>query len=204
MQQLATRYIPAGFQERSFITADGKGFGVVYWGESSQPYFNGCVTVQRVRYHAIAYQGHRANKPVWNYVFVTKDQMDREIENFFLGIKRSNDYKQERETKRREFIPTLKPGDILDTCWGYDQTNREFFQVIRVTGKTAVLREIAPKQIAATGPYSATVIGIKDHFLENEKEISRRILSPNNSVKIDDCRYASLWDGKPVHCSWGA
>jgi len=195
-QLIAQRYIPAGSQERSYTTPDGKGHGVVYWIER----VTGTDTCRRITYHATGYRG-KAFRPSFNYLFRTKEQMNIEIENFFLNIKKSNDYKQEQMKKRRDYIPSIKAGDILDTCWGYDQTNREFFQVIRVTGKTAVLREIAQKEIAGTGPFSSTVIGVKDQFCD--KEIMRRIL-PGDSIKIDECRYASIWDGKPAHCSWGA
>jgi hypothetical protein len=37
----------------------------------------------------------------------------------------------------------LVVGDILNTCWGYDQTNREFFEVIEVSGQYVTVREIA-------------------------------------------------------------
>lgn len=36
-----------------------------------------------------------------------------------------------------------QPGDIYRTSWGYDQTNVEFFQVVRRTPGTVTLRRIA-------------------------------------------------------------
>ena len=33
----------------------------------------------------------------------------------------------------------LKVGDVLGTCWGYDQTNRDFYEVVGLIGKTMVL-----------------------------------------------------------------
>lgn len=38
---------------------------------------------------------------------------------------------------------TVQVGDIYRTSWGYDQTNVEFFEVVRVTGASAVLRRTA-------------------------------------------------------------
>ncbi len=38
---------------------------------------------------------------------------------------------------------SLDVGDVLATCWGYEQTNREFFEVIECCGKHVILREIA-------------------------------------------------------------
>lgn len=35
-----------------------------------------------------------------------------------------------------------KPGDLFYTSWGYEQTNIDFYQVVRVTRCTMVIREI--------------------------------------------------------------
>jgi hypothetical protein len=193
MLSMSERYIPEGFTERSFTTKDGKGKGVVYY--KAYPLPDGIT-----QYHCKGYRG-KAIKPTFHYVFRSLAQMEGYIKEFFEGIEKHQEYRNEKSTENKAFKTDLKPGDVLDTCWGYDQTNREFFQVISNTDKSVILKEIAQKQIAGTGPFSATVIGLKDQFID--KEISRRVL-PGNSVKIDECRYASLWNGAPVHCSWGA
>src|SRR5207245_2848035 len=41
------------------------------------------------------------------------------------------------------WVNPLKVGDILSTCWGYDQTNVEFYAVTRVSGRRTWIREIA-------------------------------------------------------------
>lgn len=38
-----------------------------------------------------------------------------------------------------------QPGDIYYTSWGYDQTNVEFFEVVRRTAGTVTLRRIAAR-----------------------------------------------------------
>lgn len=38
-----------------------------------------------------------------------------------------------------------QPGDIYRTSWGYDQTNVEFFEVVKRTASTVTLRRIAAK-----------------------------------------------------------
>jgi hypothetical protein len=191
----AEYYINQGFTERSYTTPDGKGKGVAYF--KAYPHPDGITS-----YHAMGFRG-KAIKPTWNFTFRSLAHLEDYINKFFESIRTYQEYKTQQAQKKKDFVTALKPGDILDTCWGYDQTNREFFQVLSVTKKTAVLREVAQKQIAATGPFSATVIGLKDQFLEKEPEISRRILE-GDSIKISECQYASLWNGSPVHCSWGA
>ena len=41
----------------------------------------------------------------------------------------------------------MEIGTILVNRWGYDQTNVDFFQVIKVTEKTVVIRQIAKEKV---------------------------------------------------------
>jgi len=93
---------------------------------------------------------------------------------------------------------TLKVGDILNTSWGYEQTNVEFYEVVAVSGVMVTLRQIAAST-TETGfmygtmfPYPGTFIG----------EPIRRRASASNWVKIHSSARASPWNGKPQHVSW--
>jgi len=44
----------------------------------------------------------------------------------------------------------VKIGSVFCMSWGYDQTNVDYFQVVRLTPKGAVLREIASKKVPGT------------------------------------------------------
>jgi len=42
---------------------------------------------------------------------------------------------------------TIKEGDFLYTCWGYDQTNTEYFKVLKIIGKNYfIIREVSQYQ----------------------------------------------------------
>ena len=41
----------------------------------------------------------------------------------------------------------MEIGTILVNRWGYEQTNVDFFQVIKVTEKTVVIRQIAKETV---------------------------------------------------------
>ncbi len=69
--------------------------------------------------------------------------------------------KQKREEAERlaEEVGRYKVGTLVYYSWGYDQTNIDFFQVVRRVGKRTVwIRPIAHKQGVgeATGPFSGT------------------------------------------------
>lgn len=94
---------------------------------------------------------------------------------------------------------TLQVGDVVNTCWGYEQTNVEFFQVVAVSGAMVTLRQIAAST-TETGFMSGTKVPHPGNFIG---EPIRRRASAGNRVKIDGCSGAP-WDGKPQHVSWYA
>ncbi|MFA4445451.1 hypothetical protein P2A95_21620 [Xanthomonas perforans] len=92
---------------------------------------------------------------------------------------------------------TLQVGDVLNTSWGYEQTNVEFFQVVAVTGAMATLREIAASYTEA-----GFMSGKKTpHVGRFTGEPIRRRVGVSNTVKIDSSRRATPWDGRPQHVS---
>jgi len=50
-------------------------------------------------------------------------------------------------------METIKPGDLFQTSWGYDQTNYDFIVIEEVskTGKTVKARRARPKEVGHTG-----------------------------------------------------
>jgi len=50
------------------------------------------------------------------------------------------------QAERKAWQPDFQVGDIFGTCWGYDQTNVEFYELVAIKGKTGTLREIAQER----------------------------------------------------------
>jgi len=93
---------------------------------------------------------------------------------------------------------TLKVGDVLNTCWGYDQTSVEFYEVIAVSGIMVTLREIAAT-LTQTGFMCGETTPKPGHFVG---EPIRRRASDSNHVRIHACANASPWNGFPKLVSW--
>ena len=57
----------------------------------------------------------------------------------------------------QEFAHGVKVGDLFSMSWGYDQTNVDFFQVVKVSEKCAWVVEVLPELESdeAVGPMSA-------------------------------------------------
>jgi hypothetical protein len=178
-----TRYIP---KDSVPITREGIN-GIVYASELS----------------AIAYRG-KATKPDWYYSFRTRAQRDETIARFFEKVKANQEYQEKKREERKKFQTTLKPGDILHTHWGYEQTNVEFFQVLTVKNNTVTVQQIAATT-SETGYMCGEKSPRKDAFLKDEPVLTRRV-SPGNLVKIDDVRYAWMTESgkEKFYVSWYA
>jgi hypothetical protein len=174
------RWIPQGSQE---VKHDG---------------INAVVYISRTEksLSAIGYRG-KANKHAFNYLFRSEAQLQEHITGFFKDVKAHQDYREEIREKRKLFVTTLKPGDMLHTSWGYEQTNVEFFQVLSVVKNTVIIREVAQNR-DETGFMSGRCSPIKDNFIG--PELKKRV-SDGEEIKIDDCRYAWKFDGKDHYYS---
>ena len=74
----------------------------------------------------------------------------------------------------------VKVGDIFETSWGYDQTNVNFFQVVKLVGKTSVrVREVYLPMIKEDPTCSMAA--------DRTYKVTREILpAASSSVFIDD------------------
>lgn len=107
---------------------------------------------------------------------------------------------EDRKATKKQ-LPTIEVGDVLNTSWGYEQTNVEFYQVIARKGKTGVtLRRIASQQVNETSWCSADVKPVKDAFIEDP--IQKRI--SHYGVKIHRSATARKTNWEDTHhSSWG-
>lgn len=135
--------------------------------------------------YAIGFAGKR-NKPDFHYRYRSEGQREKAISDHFAGRRGTLARVKADRDARQNYVHDYKIGDVLDTCWGYEQTNREFFQIVDVKGKMVTLREIAQKTVRTyhSGGKCAPLV---DQFIG--EPITRR--AGQHGVKIDDVRRAS-------------
>lgn len=92
-------------------------------------------------------------------------------------------------------------GDILYSSWGYDQTNVDFYQVVKVTPSTIGIRKI-DSDLKATGFMCGHVTAKPGQFVSDEVMVKRP--DRNGYIKISSYASANKWDGKPKYQSWYA
>ncbi len=108
-------------------------------------------------------------------------------------------------------------GDFFRESWGYDQTNVDFYQVVRISasGKTVWLRRVRSAQVEDMGSGGTRVAPAPNDFYETGCNSSRdgtlkRTLKTGWQggwiVNMTSYSIASLWDCKPAYetaSGWG-
>ncbi len=83
------------------------------------------------------------------------------------------EYAARRGSEETQNADGVHVGDIYVSCWGYDQTNYDFYQVIALKGKhTAIIKENA-KAEAMCSDYNGFSRPIRDQFRGDEEWIVR-------------------------------
>ncbi len=120
-----------------------------------------------------------------------------------------------------------KVGDILYSSWGYDQTNIEFFKVVKVSEFSVWIQEVGSKVVEVTGwahekvvPTDSSeyqvrnwdnvpdVFGNVNAYITKTHSIKRHKIKhftwkdeEGYYVTLNSFSHAQLWDGKPKEAS---
>ena len=191
-QRLAERYVPAGY---TTIHEHPERLGIVYSGESNGKHF------------AIAYAGN-AGKSAWHYSFKSPERLQLEIDQFFTGL---TQHKAIVEQRRRADNAghTLKRGDIITNSWGYDQTNVDWYRIVRTTRNFVWLQPICAVITTGTGALSGrcepdidttSPDPMKWDVRPTGEPITKHKASGQTVTMKFGC--GSKWDGATLHCSW--
>ena len=143
----------------------------------------------------------KQTKPVAHCSYRDEARRAAAVADLFAGRQRHAASVTDRRGADKAFVHNVQVGDIFTTCWGYDQTNREAFEVIAVHGTMATLREIA--MASETNGPSDRVVPQSGAFLSPRYEGDdqglpiRRLIQRGYQdaahIKIDECRSGSPW-----------
>lgn len=153
------------------------------------------------KFGAIGFVG-KANKPAFNYTFRKPERREEHIREFFTNYRDRLARKAAVKSARVAWVPTYKVGDIFRTCWGYEQTNVEYFEIIEIKGKHAILREICQESVE-TGWLQGKCAPLPGQFAapryagDDRGQPIRRLMQ-EHGIKIDDVRTAWLVKGDIV------
>lgn len=111
--------------------------------------------------------------------------------------------------KKKAKTPRLRVGDILVSTWGHEQTNVDFYEVVRLSDKSVWLVPLPKESV----PGSDGPTGMSDQVVPvtgaSTREPFRRLIRTNEvtgepCVSITSFAGAWLWNGKPADRSWYA
>lgn len=149
--------------------------------------------------YAMGFCGKR-DKPDFNYRFKSVIHRERHIKRHFEDRRAAMKRTEERRAETVKYQHSCQAGDIYRTSWGYDQTNVEFFQVVEVKGKYAILREIASH--AEDGSMGTEkCVAQSEAFLTpryegDERGQPIRRLIQDGRIKIDNVRTGWPWGNR--------
>jgi hypothetical protein len=145
----------------------------------------------------------RAVKPSWRYRYSSAAARAEAMERQVASVKAHAEMIAKRAAKRAE-PHKWEVGLILYGSWGYEQTNVDFFEVVRVAGPKMV-------EIQKIGSVSATddpagFSSMSSHVVPDLESRGRKYLVKvaNGSCKSPMHGSLSPWSGKPVYSSWYA
>lgn len=150
----------------------------------------------------------KQQKPAWHYSYSSRMSLMQKVRESRDGWLATQKFKADQRDAKKNFQHSVKVGDIFGTSWGYEQTNREFYQVVEVKGKSVMLREIAQEggrdDDPGFGPMAGTTRYVKDHFIG---EPFRKLVLHDNSIHFESYRSGFLvtdaQNEKGFYVSWG-
>ncbi len=151
------------------------------------------------------FQGKR-QKPDWNYRFKSEERFNLLVEKSIKAVEEKAANKKRARLEKKNFVHSVKVGDIFHYSWGYDQTQCEFFQVVELIGKSSVkIKEISARTVKNSENYdSDRRTPVKDSFFNNEEMVKR--INNWNGIRMS-CGHASLVEEQELergfYCSWG-
>ena len=151
------------------------------------------------------YRG-KARYPIVNGYFSNDKSREEYIAEEKDKVKFWEEEKQRRKEERLNFRHSLKVGDIFYSSWGYDQTNIDFYEVVKVYNKKVAIRKISSYLVRGEEGFMQGHVLPTPHDFVGEEMIKTVLPSTNNSCsfKIKSYAYAWPWEGKEMWCSWYA
>jgi len=150
-------------------------------------------------FRLMMFQG-KANKPLADYWFPNPQKRDDYAESLINKRRQVVKSKMDERQLKKEWQHNLQEGSILYSSWGYDQTNVDFYQVVAISGKSVVIREIASKFVGAQDGPSVQVVASPGHFIGAPiKKIPQKGFKDEPVIKLTSFSRAYPWDGKPKY-----
>lgn len=168
---LAQHIVCKGGDAEAWIWADGeRPYAVAFLGKAATPYKGNAFRFQRPEsrraFIASAFECARA-----------KAQRKQE--------------EAQRKAAARAAGHALKVGDVLESSWGYEQTNVDYYEVTRLVGAQSVeIRKIAKQSAEDDGFMTGVCVPAVGHYVGEPQRRKVSAHGKRDSVKVSECANA--------------
>lgn len=150
------------------------------------------------------------SKTIGYYGFHSFEDAMNYANNWIVNKKKQVESRELEKQKRREANKVAakdfyQVGDIVYNSWGYEQTNISFYQVIKVTARSIVVKQISQSQVEGSMErhgMACDVVAIKDSFIEDGKQYTLRVKRQGMLSSPNSYYCFGKWDGRPIYMSW--
>lgn len=146
------------------------------------------------------WQGNAA-KPCAHYIARDEKRLEVGITHYFNSQERHERERAKRAAERKgvDASKHYSTGDVVYNSWGYEQTNIDFYQVLKVNKSSVTLRRIAQNSNDHGGASGGHSQPCRNEFLQDSKPFTKRLQKDGwISFRHGAC---SKWTGKAVWCS---
>jgi hypothetical protein len=133
----------------------------------------------------------KSDKPVSRYYWPNEARRDQTVKDAFERRRAFTAHKAGQRATRKAWVNPYKVGDLFRRSWGYDQTNIDWYEVVKVTGKMLWVREIA-QECVATGDMTGRTTPQPGQYLKGDP---KKCLAQDGCIKIN--HYAHAYFVKP-------
>ena len=150
-------------------------------------------------------------KNIFYYGYNDLESAIAKADSYINQVAKRDASREQEKQERKEANASAKAsdfyklGDVIVNSWGYDQTNIEFYQVVKVMNKTIEIREISQM----SEPDSMMSHGMADKrlpetnsFLSSDKIIKLRVKARGVLSNPENFYYFHKWNGQAKYCSW--
>lgn len=132
------------------------------------------------------------------YWFTTIERACQYVEGLLVEQAKKDDTKDSKRSRiaaaKEAWVNPYKVGQLLYNSWGYDQTNYDFAQIVKVGKRSVTIRRINGKHIRSVGWASDIVSPARDSFLSGEGRQSGEPVTL--SIQFNEYSKPTVVDGK--------
>lgn len=160
-----------------------------------------------------AWRAGLSGSPAFFYSFRSLDRAELYVREWLASQALSRQARATRDAERKAKRAAFKAsdfwavGDVGHTFWGYDQTNVEFFQVVRLLPRSVVVRQVAENNSDHGQPGGGRTQPRRFEFVGPEQLCP---IDEHGNFNAGPCydkprpifrHHVSKWTGKSVHTS---